>query len=114
MISRYSISVLGCLQIALSATLPAYSQTAAVGVNVVNPQRLNQADREAVLDQLRTAGVRIIRAPLEPPWAGGNYGPAIDFIRRAYERGISRMRKKSIDRRFAAIHRLGHVRKPLI
>ena len=88
MISRYSISVLGCLQIALSATLPAYSQTAAVGVNVVNPQRLNQADREAVLDQLRTAGVRIIRAPLEPPWAGGNYGPAIDFIRRAYERGI--------------------------
>jgi hypothetical protein len=88
MISRYSISVLGCLQIALSATLPAYSQTAAVGVNVVNPQRLNQADREAALDQLQTAGVRIIRAPLEPAWAGGNYGPAIDFIRRAYERGI--------------------------
>jgi hypothetical protein len=80
--------VLGCLRIALSATLPAYSQTAAVGVNVVNPQRLNQADREAVLDQLQTVGVRIIRAPLEPPWAGGNYGPAIDFIRRAYERGI--------------------------
>jgi len=26
----------------------------------------------------------------------------------------NRMRKKSIDRRFAAIHRLGHVRKPLI
>jgi hypothetical protein len=88
MISRYSISVLGCVQIALSATLPAYSQTAAVGVNVVNPQRLNQVDREAVLDQLQTAEVRIIRAPLEPPWAGGNYGPAIDFIRRAYERGI--------------------------
>jgi hypothetical protein len=88
MISRYSMSVLGCLHTALSATLPAYSQTAAVGVNVVNPQRLNQADREAVLDQLQTAGVRIIRAPLEPPWAGGNYGAAIDFIRRAYERGI--------------------------
>jgi hypothetical protein len=88
MISRYLISVLGCLQIALSATPPAHSQTAAVGVNVVNPQRLSQADGEAVLDQLQTAGVRIIRAPLEPPWAGGNYGPAIDFIRRAYERGI--------------------------
>src|SRR6516165_10357700 len=28
--------------------------------------------------------------------------------------GPNRMRKKSIDRRFAAIHRLGHVRKPLI
>jgi len=28
--------------------------------------------------------------------------------------GTSRMRKKSIDRRFAATHRLGHVRKPLI
>jgi hypothetical protein len=64
MISRYSISVLGSPQIALSATLRAYGETAAVGVNVVNPQRLNQADREAVLDQLQTAGVRIIRAPL--------------------------------------------------
>ena len=31
-----------------------------------------------------------------------------------YEFGPNRMRKKSIDRRFAAIHRLGHVRKPLI
>jgi hypothetical protein len=88
MISRYLISVLGCLQIALSATPPAHSQTVAVGVNVVNPQRLSQADREAVLDQLQAAGVRIIRAPLEPPWAGGNYRPAIDFIREAYERGI--------------------------
>jgi NADPH:quinone reductase-like Zn-dependent oxidoreductase len=29
-------------------------------------------------------------------------------------RAPSRMRKKSIDRRFAATHRLGHVRKPLI
>ena len=88
MISRYLISVLGCLQIALSTTPPAHSQTVAVGVNVVNPQRLSQADREAVLDQLQAAGVRIIRAPLEPPWAGGNYRPAIDFIREAYERGI--------------------------
>jgi hypothetical protein len=88
MISRYLISVLGCLQIALSATPPAHSQTAAMGVNVVNPQRLSETDREAVLDQLQTAGVSIIRTPLEPPWAGGNYQPAIDFIRRAYERGI--------------------------
>ena len=31
-----------------------------------------------------------------------------------FEAALSRMRKKSIDRRFAAIHRLGHVRKPLI
>jgi hypothetical protein len=88
MISRYLISVLGSLQVALSAMPPAYSQTAAVGVNVVNPQRLSQADREAVLDQLQAAGVHVIRAPLEPPWGGNDYGPAIDFIRRAYERGI--------------------------
>jgi hypothetical protein len=26
--------------------------------------------------------------PLAPPWGGSDYGPAIDFIRRAHERGI--------------------------
>jgi hypothetical protein len=66
----------------------ASGQTLAVGVNVVNPQRLAAADREAVLAQLHAAGVQMIRAPLAPPWGGDNYSAAIDFIRRAYQVGI--------------------------
>jgi hypothetical protein len=88
MILRPLISLCGYLVIAFGTLAPASGESLAVGVNVTNPQRLSPADREAVLDQLQAAGVRIIRAPLEPPWAGGNYRPAIDFIRRAYERGI--------------------------
>jgi hypothetical protein len=30
----------------------------------------------------------MIRTPLAPAWGGDDYGPAIDFIQRAYERGI--------------------------
>jgi hypothetical protein len=77
-----------CLVIALGTVTTARGESLAVGVNVVNPQRLGLADRQAVLDQLQAAGVRIIRVPLEPPWGGNDYDPAIDFIRRAYERGI--------------------------
>src|SRR5262249_41623533 len=70
------------------ATPAAAGELATVGVNVVNPQRLSAADREVMLDQLQAAGVRVIRAPLAPAWGGDDYGPAIDFIRRASERGI--------------------------
>ena len=41
-----------------------------------------------MLDQLQAAGVQVIRAPLAPPWGGNDYAPAIDFIHRAYMRGI--------------------------
>ena len=67
---------------------PAHGETVVVGVNVVNPQRLSAADRDKVLDQLQAAGVHVIRAPLLPPWGDNDYGPAIDFIHRAYMRGI--------------------------
>src|SRR5207244_1661408 len=66
----------------------AHGDGVVVGVNVVNPQRLGAADREAVLDQLQAAQVKVIRVPLEPPWRDGDYAPAIDFVRRAFERGI--------------------------
>jgi hypothetical protein len=88
MILRHLLSVCGCLLIALGTVTAARAESVAVGVNVVNPQRLSPTDRQAVLDQLQAAGVHIIRAPLAPPWGGDDYGPAIDFIRRAYERGI--------------------------
>jgi hypothetical protein len=88
MVLRLLIPACGCLLITLGTVPAARGQSIAVGVNLVNPQQLSSADQEAVLDQLQAAGVRLIRAPLEPPWGGNDYGPAIDFIRRAYERGI--------------------------
>jgi len=88
MMLRPLISVFGCLLLTLGAMPDARGESLAVGVNVVNPQRLTAADREAVLDQLQAAGVRMVRAPLAPPWGGDNYSPAIDFIRQAHQRGI--------------------------
>jgi hypothetical protein len=88
MVSLALTSVLGCLLTAVGAACVAHGNSAAVGVNVVNPQRLSAEDRETVLGELQTNGVRIIRVPLAPPWGGSDYGPAIDFIRRAHERGI--------------------------
>jgi hypothetical protein len=74
--------------VALGSIPVAATESIVVGVNIVSPQRLSAAAREAVLDQLRATGVRMIRAPLAPHWGGDDYGPAIDFIQRAYERGI--------------------------
>jgi hypothetical protein len=78
----------GVLLTAAVAMPSAQSETVVVGVNVVNPQRLSAADRGKVLDQLQAAGVHVIRAPLEPAWSDSDYGPAIDFVGRAYRRGI--------------------------
>lgn len=85
---RALILVCGCFLLAFGAMPTARGADVVVGVNVVNPQRLGPAERERVLAGLQAAGVRVIRAPLAPPWDGGDYAPAIDFIRRAYERGI--------------------------
>ena len=87
MISRAPVGVLGCLLVALSINAMA-GETVALGVNVVNPQRLSAANREVTLGQLQAAGVHVIRAPLAPAWGSDDYGPAIDFIRGASERGI--------------------------
>jgi hypothetical protein len=89
MISPVLMSLFVCLTFALGAISPAHGHSVVVGVNVVNPQRFSPADRAAVLDQLQMAEVKVIRVPLAPPWAGNDYGPAIDFIRRASERGIN-------------------------
>jgi hypothetical protein len=77
-----------CVPVALGAIPAAANEGVAVGVHVDNPQRLSPTDQETVLDQIQAAGVRVIRAPLKSPWSGANYAPAIQFIRRAYERGI--------------------------
>lgn len=87
-IARRLISLCGGLAIALGAAPAGRADNVAIGVNVINPQRLTPAAREAVVDELHVAGIRVIRVPLEPPWRGGDYGSAIDFIRRASEKGI--------------------------
>lgn len=87
-ILRTLIVVCGSVSVVLGAMPRAHGENVVIGVNVANPQRLSPVDREAVLDQLQAAGVRVIRAPLKPPWGGRDYTAAIDFIRRAYERGI--------------------------
>src|SRR6266550_1479183 len=81
-------SVLSCLMISVGAVSLVHADSAIVGVNIVNPQRLSRSDREAVLGQLQANGVRTIRVPLASPWGGDNYESAIDFIRSAFERGI--------------------------
>jgi hypothetical protein len=88
MILRPLISVCGCLLMALGKTPVAYSQSVAIGVNVVNPQWLSAAEQQATLEQLQAANVKLIRVPLKPPRGTADYGPSVDFIRRAYERGI--------------------------
>ena len=89
MVLRLLPPICSFLVLGFATLVSARSNSFVVGVNVVNPQRLNSSDREVLLDQLQFAGVRIIRVPLEPPWRGSDYGPAIDFIRRAFKRGIT-------------------------
>jgi hypothetical protein len=83
--SAFAVAWLLIALIGLPAT---GSENIVVGVNVVNPQWLRAEDRETVLNQLRAASVRVIRVPLTPTREDGDYRPAIDFIRGAYERGI--------------------------
>jgi hypothetical protein len=83
-----SLSLLACLTFGIGAIQPAHGHVVVVGVNVANPQRLSPADRAGLLDQLQMADVKVIRVALAPPWGGNDYGPAIDFIRTAYERGL--------------------------
>jgi hypothetical protein len=88
MVLRSAILVCGFLIIGAADALPAHGQAVVIGVNVANPQRLSAADRDKVLDQLQSAGVHVIRAPLKPAFRDHDYGAAIDFLHRAYMRGI--------------------------
>lgn len=71
------------LLLQLAPLTAARAQTGAVGVNLDNPQWLGPAQREAVLERLQTAGVRLLRLPLAPP-----YEAAVDFVREAGTRGM--------------------------
>lgn len=108
MVLRSVVLVCGLLIFGAAATSPAHGQTTIVGVNVVNPQRLSVAERDKVLDQLQAAGVHVIRVPLAPAWGGNDYGPAIDFVNRAYHRGIK------TDLIIGLQYREGAQRRPLV
>lgn len=83
------MSAVAFASILLAAGVPASGSAGfVIGVDLDNPQRLIAEQQDAVLDQLQRAQVDVVRAPLKPPWDGEDYGPAIDFIRKAYARGI--------------------------
>jgi hypothetical protein len=57
-------------------------QDLVVGINVVNPMRASMANQNALLDQLKAAGVHIIRCGIS------NDDKGIDFAKRAAAHGI--------------------------
>jgi len=72
----------GCMLAAATLALPAQSTGFVIGVNVVNPLRAKVADQNALIAQLKAAGVRVIRCGVTPDDKG------IDFARRVYAAGI--------------------------
>lgn len=76
------------LLVGLLLTTVAFASELVIGVHVNNPQRLDAAAQDGLLDQLQAAQVGVVRAPLAPPWGGDDYRPALDFIRKAWARGI--------------------------
>ena len=83
----YSVKRRGPLALLFAAIFllaPAWSraQEMIVGVNVVNPMRASIADQNALLAQLKAAGVRVIRCGIS------NDDKGIDFAKRAAAEGI--------------------------
>jgi hypothetical protein len=60
----------------------AQAQSVVIGVNAVNPLRASVADQNALIAQLKTAHVRIIRCGISSDAKG------IDFAKRLYAQGI--------------------------
>jgi hypothetical protein len=58
------------------------SEDFVLGVNIVNALRASVADQNAVIAQLKAAGVRVVRAGVTPDDKG------IDFAKRVYAQGI--------------------------
>jgi hypothetical protein len=61
---------------------PSLAAEATVGVNVVNLQKLDVSQQDAILNDLKAAGVTVIRTGIAPDDNG------IDFAKRAFARGI--------------------------
>jgi hypothetical protein len=87
--ARTSALAFQCCAFWLAFILTASAQGTAlqIGVNVINPQRLDPQMQDQVLSQLRDQGVQMIRVPLAPPWGGEDYESAMRFITQAWALG---------------------------
>jgi hypothetical protein len=79
----YLIVLLGCMLPTSSTPAMAQADDVVVGVNLVNqPDRLAPQEQETILDNMKAAGVRVIRAGIE------NNDKSLDFAQRVYAHGI--------------------------
>jgi hypothetical protein len=62
---------------------PAHAEPLLTGINVPNATRANPADRQAVINQLKTAGVRIVRFPV-----GNDVDDLVGYASQLYAQGI--------------------------
>lgn len=62
---------------------PAHAEPLLTGVNVPNATRASPSDRQVVINQLRTAGVRIVRFPV-----GKDVGDLVEYASQLYAQGI--------------------------
>ena len=67
---------------------PASAQPLGTGVNFTNADRLSVAARDTNLDQMKAAGVKVIRTPLAQQWGAGSFQPSVEVVRAAWSRGI--------------------------
>ena len=81
----YSIILFACMLTALAAPLSACAEERAIvrGVDFVHPMSFSVADQDAQLSHLRSAGVPVIRFGLV-----GEVDKNVDFIKRAYAKGV--------------------------
>ncbi|WP_123834601.1 hypothetical protein [Methylobacterium currus] len=71
----------------LFAGLPARAGSGIVGVNVTNPQWLDRASQDAIIQQLASSGVKYVRIPLIPS-NDSDRDKSIDLIKRFNAAGI--------------------------
>ena len=77
-----SYSILAALLIALASNTVSYGQDVAIGVNIVDPYSLSVDAQNTMLDQMKAAGVGVIRASVTQDAKG------VDFAERAWSHGI--------------------------
>jgi len=79
----YLVALLGCVLLMPLAPAPVHADDAVVGVNLVNsPDQLTPQEQDTILDNMKGAGVRVIRAGIV------NNDKNLDFIQRVYAHGL--------------------------
>lgn len=82
---RHHFSAALCIPLfllVLSSFAPIYAQNVTIGVNIVDPYRLSVEAQNTMLDQMKAAGVNVIRASVTQDAKG------VDFAERAWSHGI--------------------------